>query len=138
MAVTREYEKARMLLGRWAALPARMEELSRQRRWAQERRDDPGEDGAAWQALMDEIDRELREELRLRAAVEEVLRALGEPCAGVVRMRYRERMSYPAIARTLNYSVDWVRHLKSRADRAVGATMGTNISGSTPESVETG
>ena len=122
--MTKEYEKARMLLGRWAALPERLEELSRERRWAQERQEDPREDGGVWQALIDGIDRELAEAMRLRAAVEGVLNALGEPMASVVRLRYVRRLSYPQIARELNYSVAGVRHRKSRADRAVGAAMG--------------
>ena len=125
--MTRVNEKARMLLGACANAPMRMEELTKERAWAERRRDEnpDGGVGEAWRALVNEIDEELMRCARLRATVDALIDALGEPRASVIRLRYVEKKSYAAIARTLSYSVDHVRRLKSQADRAIGRAMGS-------------
>ena len=117
-------ERARMLLGLWGDQGRRLRQLRRELAWAKKNIavDDPllAENG---RALEEHIRQEMQEALRLGEAMQGLVEQLEPLEREVMHLRYREHRNYAAMAVQLGYSVDWLHHVKMRADEKIAQKL---------------
>ena len=73
-----------------------------------------------YQEMIDELAKEIEEELRFRDAMDDVIKCVDDPARTVIEMRYKYTWSFTRIARETNYAESWVRQLDGIAVQKIG------------------
>lgn len=112
MEVRAVLREARRSKGRLGAL------LERRERYARLEACHSAGRAEALEALQREVDRQIEDLARTELEAERRIEALEDPCQReVLRYRYLDGREWREIARRMNYSQDWVKHMHTRALR---------------------
>ena len=112
MEVSAILRNARLANARLAALIERCE------RYAQLETRHSARRVEALEALQRKLDRHIEEVAELALEAETRIEALEDPCQQeILRYRYLDGLGWRDIARRMNYSMDWVKHMHTRALR---------------------
>ena len=119
-------QQARMLLGVWGHCPQRIAKLKKELAWIERTWTDRDIDAETGRLLRSRTEAEIAEALRLCKAMDELVRRLPPLEREVVHLHCREGMRYIPMSFRLNYSVDYLRHVKQRANRMIADMLREN------------
>ncbi|MBQ6595051.1 MAG: hypothetical protein IJH78_05250 [Clostridia bacterium] len=117
-------EEARSLLKLWGTWERRVRQYRREIEFAGRAFHGNSEaDREAYAERLARLEEDIRETLRQRDRMDELIRALPPLEREVEHFRSREGMNYVAMGFRLGYSADYLRHVKQRADRLIAEAL---------------